>query len=148
MDLDTSADAGTGQDRQAVLDTLGRFLDALARRDEEGARSLLLPGGVAVRSRDQVVLCTPFVDFFDLVPDDASQLEERMYDPLVRVDDDIAMVWARYDFFMDGRVHHWGTNIVGLVKQSGLWRISTIVDNGRTTRRPGGWEDPGHPQQG
>jgi hypothetical protein len=29
--------------------------------------------------------------------------------PVGRVDDDIAVVWSRYDFFVDGDVHHWGT---------------------------------------
>ena len=29
-------------------------------------------------------------------------LLERMWDPIVLIDGDIAMVWTRYDFFIDG----------------------------------------------
>lgn len=128
-------------ERQAVLDTVQALLDTVAHRDREGLRALLVPGGSAVRSRDHQVLCTPLVDFPDIIPGGTSELLERFYTPTVRVDDDIAMVWARYDFFVDGQVHHWGTNIVSLLKQDGRWRVSAIADNGRSGPRPVGWEN-------
>jgi hypothetical protein len=134
------ADVSAEQDRQSVLDTVARLLDTVARRDKAAMRELLHPGGVAVRSRDHVELCTPFPEFPDLIPGGDSVLEERFYDPLVRVDDDIAMVWAHYDFFVGTQVHHWGTNIVSLLKREGRWLVSGIADNGRTTGRPDGWE--------
>lgn len=34
------------------------------------------------------------------------ELDERFHEPLVRVNDDIAVVWAHYDFLVDGVVHH------------------------------------------
>ena len=128
------------EDEKAVLDTVTRLLDAVAGRDKAAMRDVLHPGGVAVRSRDHVELCTPFPEFPDLMPGGDAVLAERFYDPLVRVDDDIAMVWAHYDFFVDGKLHHWGTNIVSLLKRDGRWVISGIADNGRTTERPEGWE--------
>ena len=131
----------TGRDEQEVLDTVARLLDTVARRDKEGMRALLFPGGVAVRSRDHEVWCVPFAEFPDLLPGGDSVLQEQFHEPLVRVDDDIAMVWAHYDFLVDGRVHHWGTNILSLVKRSGGWQISGIADNGRTGERPANWED-------
>jgi hypothetical protein len=66
--------------------------------------------------------------------------EERFNNPLVRVDDDIAMVWAHYDFLVDGDVHHWGTNILSFLKQDGHWCVSSVADNGRSGPRPQSWE--------
>jgi hypothetical protein len=75
-------------------------------------------------------------DLPERLPEGTETLEERIYDPLVRVDGDIAMVWAPYDFFVDGKLHHWGTNIVSFLKREGSWRISGPADNGRSGPRP------------
>lgn len=120
------------EDERAVLDTLDRLLATVANRDKEGMRQLLVPDGSAVQSRDHHVTCTALRDFPDKMPGGTSHLEERFYEPLVRVDDDIAMIWARYDFLVDGEVHHRGSNILSFVKQDGRWRVSAITDNGRT----------------
>lgn len=127
-------------DVRDVLDTLSRLLDCVANRDREGMGQLLVPGGSAVQSRDHHVSCTPFTEFPDLMPGGTARLQERFYEPLVRVDDDIAMVWAHYDLLVDGDVHHWGTNILSFVKQDGRWRVSAVADNGRTGARPANWE--------
>jgi len=91
------------------------------------------------QSRDHVVSRTPLGEFAEKLPSGPDRVEERFYHPLVRVDDDIAMVWARYDFFVNGEVHHWGTNIISFLKQDGQWRVSGIADNGRTGPRPADW---------
>lgn len=128
-------------EQQAVLDTVRELLGTVRTRDRERMRELLVPGGSAVRSRDEQVICTPLAEFPDLIPGGTSSLEEPFYQPFVLIDDDIAMVWARYDFLVDGEVHHWGTNILSLLKRDGRWRISAIADNGRTGPRPVGWEN-------
>jgi hypothetical protein len=124
---------------QAVLSTVRQLLDTVAKRDRQGMRELFVPGGTAVQSRDHHVSITSFEDFPEKIPGGAVRLKERFYSPLVRVDDDIAMVWARYDFLVEDGVHHWGTNILSFLKQDGVWRVSAIADNGRTGPRPGDW---------
>jgi hypothetical protein len=66
------------------------------------------------------------------MPGGSARLAERSYNPVVFIDDDIAMVWAQYDFLIDGKAYHWGTNNLSLLKQNGHWRVSAIADNGRT----------------
>jgi hypothetical protein len=131
------ADTAT-EERAAVLETVQALMDAIPPRDGAALRELLVPGGSAVRSRDDKVICTPLADF--RLPGGTEALEERFYQPVVLIDADIAMVWTRYDFLVDGQVHHWGTNILSLLKRDGRWRISAIADNGRTGPRPEGWE--------
>lgn len=50
------------------------------------------------------------------------------------------MVWAHYDFLVDGDVHHWSTNILSFLKQDGHWCVSSVADNGRSGPRPQSWE--------
>ena len=133
--------AGTGRgEEQAVLATLHRLLATVADRDKAGMAELLFPDGCAVQSRDHQVTCTPLRDFPGLMPAGEATLDEQFHHPLVRVDDDIAVVWSRYDFIVDGEVHHWGTNILSFLKQDGRWRISAVADNGRTSPRPVDWD--------
>jgi putative lumazine-binding protein len=123
-------------EERAVLATLQGVLDALARRDQAAMAALLLPGGGATHSRDDTFFHLLLRDFPERVTRGEGAREERIHDPEIRIDGDIAMIWAPYDFYIDGRVHHWGTNIVTLLKRDGRWRISGIADNGRTTPRP------------
>jgi hypothetical protein len=127
------------EDEQQVLAVVQRLLETVARQDRDGMRAILLAEGLATQSRDHVVTRTPLREFPDKMPVGPDRFAERFYDPLVRVDDDIAMVWARYDFFVNGEVHHWGTNILSFLKQDGEWRVSGIADNGRTGERPVDW---------
>lgn len=128
------------EERAAVLATVQALLDTIPPRDGAAMLELLVPGGSAVRSRDERVICTPLAEFPSQMPGGTEVLEERFYHPVVMIDADIAMVWARYDFLVDGQVHHWGTNILSLLKRDGRWRISAVADNGRTGPRPAGWE--------
>ena len=54
-------------------------------------------------------------------------LYERMWDPEVRVDGDIAALWAPYDFRIGERFSHCGHDAFHLVRQDGRWRISAIA---------------------
>jgi hypothetical protein len=74
------------------------------------------------------------------MPTGDAALEERFHHSLVRVDDDVAGVWSRYDVFVDGEVHHWGTNVLSFLKQDGRWRVSAVADNGRIGPRPADWD--------
>jgi hypothetical protein len=58
-------------------------------------------------------------------------LEERIYDPVVRTDGDIAVIWCSYDFRVDGEVRHTGSNIVDLARVDGRWIITGLSDTAR-----------------
>ena len=63
----------------------------------------------------------------------AERLEEVMPDPIIAIDGDIAMVWGRYLFRIDGAIVHCGSDHFDLIKQDGVWRIAGITWNQRTT---------------
>ena len=117
---------------EAILATLQRLLDAIANRDREGMSRLLIPEGSATLSRDHRIFHTQLRDFPARIPEGTERMEERFHDPVVHVDDDIAVVWAQYDFLVEGEVHHWGTSIISFLKQDAEWRVCAITDTGRT----------------
>lgn len=125
------------EEESAVLAVLQELFDAMARRDKPAMLRTMLPDGAGVHSRDGRIIQRRLQDIPDQIRPDTGTLEERVHDPLVRVDHDIAMAWTPYDFFVDGELTHWGTNIVTFLKLDGRWLISGIADNGRTTPKPG-----------
>jgi hypothetical protein len=131
------APATAGDDERAVLATLRALLTAISDRDEAAMREILMPDGASVHAREGQVFHRKLADLPGrwLAVAGTARVEERIYEPLVRVDEDIAMVWAAYDFRIDGEVHHWGTDIVTFLKHDGRWRVSGIADNGRSGPR-------------
>jgi hypothetical protein len=122
-------------DEQAVHAVLLGVLDTIGRSDKAAMCALLDPLGWAAHSRDGRVFHERLWDLPERLPE-AGRIEERIYDPLVHVDDDIAMIWCAYDVYLDGEPQHWGTNIVSFIKKDGRWRICGITDNGRSGPRP------------
>jgi hypothetical protein len=59
-----------------------------------------------------------------------TKIEERIHDPLVRIDHDLAVVWAPFDFLVDGKVDHCGTDLFNMVRVDGTWMIASVADTG------------------
>ena len=64
------------------------------------------------------------------------EIKEDMYAPEVKVFGDLALVWGRYVFFIDGKVSHCGVNAFHLVRTDAGWKVanasSTIDAQGCT----------------
>ena len=59
--------------------------------------------------------------------------EERLTDPAIEIDGDIAMVWSPYVFLVDGKVHHCGVDHFDLVREGGRWKVANVTWSSRTT---------------
>jgi hypothetical protein len=122
-----------GVDDKAVLAPVQAFFDGMAKYDSAAIRATVQPeGSVALLRKGKVVRMT-LGEFADHMKPAKDRIEERIYDPLVRVDGDIAFVWAPYDFLVNGQVKHCGTDAVNLVRIDGRWLIAGIADNSRDT---------------
>lgn len=119
-------------DEQAVLAPITALFDGMAKRDATAMKKPLLPGGSLVLMRDGKPVQMSFEAFADRVgKPGTTQIEERIHDPLVRIDNDLAVVWAPFDFLVDGKVDHCGTDLFNLVRTDGRWLIASIADTGR-----------------
>jgi Putative lumazine-binding len=129
--LTASMHAATSEE-QAVLAPVKAMFDGMAKRDAEAIKQPLLPGGTMVLMRDGKPNQMTFEAFADRVGrPGTTHIEERIQDPLVRIDHDLAMVWARFEFLVDGKVDHCGTDLFNLVREDGKWLIASIADTGR-----------------
>jgi hypothetical protein len=126
-----AANARTAQD-QAVLAPIQALFDGMSQRDAAAIKAPTLTGGTMVLMRDGKPSQMTFETFAERVSQPGkTQIEERIHDPLVRVDNDLAVVWAPFDFLVDGKVDHCGTDLFNLVLVDGKWMIASVADTGR-----------------
>ena len=119
-------------EEQAVLAPVQALFDGMSKRDAAAIKAPLLPGGTMVLMRDGKPTQMTFEAFADRVgKPGTSHIEERIHDPLVKIDNDLAVVWAPFEFLVDGKVDHCGTDLFNLVRQDGKWLIASVADTGR-----------------
>jgi Putative lumazine-binding len=119
-------------EEQAVLAPVTALFEGMAKRDAEAIKKPLLTGGTMVLMRDGKPTQMTFEAFAGLVAKPGTtHIEERIHDPLVRIDHDLAVVWAPFEFLVDGKVDHCGTDLFNLVRTDGKWLIASVADTGR-----------------
>lgn len=119
---------------QAVLKPIHAFFAGMSARDAAAIRQTTVPGGTLVLMRDGKPVQMTFDDFADrIAKPGTTKIEERIHDPLIRIDHDLAIVWAPFDFFVDGKVDHCGTDLFVVVRQNDGWRIASVADTSRNT---------------
>lgn len=128
----TTTQAPDSAEQQAVLAPILQTFDGMEKRDPEMIKKPLLTGGTLVLMRDGKPIQMTFEDFANRAgKPGTTHIEERIHDPLVRIDHDLAVVWAPFEFLVDGKVDHCGTDLFNLVHTDGKWVIASIADTGR-----------------
>jgi hypothetical protein len=130
--LNRTIRAADSAEQQAVLPPITQMFDGMSKRDAAAIKKPVLAGGVMVLMRDGKPARMTFEEFADRVgKPGTTKIEERIHDPLVRVDNDLAVVWAPFEFLVDGKVDHCGTDLFNLVRVDGQWIIASVADTGR-----------------
>lgn len=138
LGLDRESPSADSAEQQAVLAPIAQLFNGMAKRDAATIKKPLLSGGTMVLMRDGKPNQMTFEDFADRVgKPGTTQIQERIHDPLVRIDHDLAVVWAPFEFLVDGKVDHCGTDLFNLVRTDGKWVIASIADTGRKDCVPG-----------
>ena len=120
------------KEEKAVLAPVHEMFAAMAKRDAAAIKKPLLAGGSMVLMRAGKPTQMTFEAFAEAVGKPGkARIEERIHDPLVRIDNDLAVVWAPFEFLVDGKVDHCGTDLFNLVRTDGKWVIASIADTGR-----------------
>ena len=128
----TTIQAPDSVEQQAVLAPIVQTFDGMEKRDAAMIKKPLLSGGMLVLMRDGKPVQMTFEEFADRVgKPGTTHIQERIHDPLVRIDHDLAVVWAPFEFLVDGKVDHCGTDLFNLVYTDGRWVIASIADTGR-----------------
>jgi hypothetical protein len=114
-----------------VLAPIEAMFQGMTRRDPAAIKAAALPGTILVLMRDgkpEQMTIEAFADHFGKPSD--KHMEERIHDPLVRIDHDLAVVWAPFEFLVDGKKDHCGTDLFNVVHADGRWVIAGIADTG------------------
>ena len=121
-------------DEQAVLAPIHAMFAGMSKRDAAAIKAPTLPGGTMVLMRDGKPAQMTFEAFAERVGKPSpTPIEERIHDPLIRIDNDLAVVWAPFDFLANGKVDHCGTDLFNLVRVDGKWMIASVADTGTKT---------------
>jgi hypothetical protein len=114
-----------------VLAPIEAMFQGMTKRDPAAIKAAALPGTILVLMRDgkpEQMTIEAFADHFGKPSD--KHMEERIHDPLVRIDHDLAVVWAPFEFLVDGKKDHCGTDLFNVVHADGRWVIAGIADTG------------------
>ncbi|KAJ3776387.1 hypothetical protein FB446DRAFT_721653 [Lentinula raphanica] len=115
----------------AILDVAENFLNGIGARDKALMEAQILPSGGAVLMRNGAPIFTTLTGVVERIPfDSPKKIEERISgQPIVKIDTNIAMLWTPYDFLIDDKVDHVGTDIWSFAKVDGKWFVSSVADN-------------------
>jgi hypothetical protein len=119
----------TGKEREAVMKTVQAFFDTMTAHDVEGARQILQPQGRfhAMTMKDGKPDVRAFSNeeyFADLQAGSKRKMQERIWNPEIRINGLIANVIAPYDFWIDGKFSHCGIDAFDLIKTEEGWKIA------------------------
>ena len=129
--------AAQGQDREAILATVQKVFDAMRTRDtallSQAFDSTGRLVGVSARGTPSVSLTMPSQFGAAISRAPAGDVwNERIYDPEVRIDGNVAQVWAYYTFHRNSTFSHCGVDAFMLVKVGTAWKITQLADSRRT----------------
>jgi hypothetical protein len=126
--------ASHSAEEKAVLATIQRLFDSLASKDIATLRAQMLPDGAATlyrQGRFITITLSGVGDREEKLTRGPDHLEERIVHPMVRIDDNVAMVWGAYEATRNGKPDHCGTDIFTMVNRDSRWLIASITDTSR-----------------
>jgi hypothetical protein len=109
------------------------FMDALSSRDTERLDEMLAPRARLFSIREgesgPIYGVRTREEFLEGLDEGGGEFRERIWEPVVEVSGRVAMVWAPYDFHLDGELSHCGIDILALMKMEEGWKVTSITYN-------------------
>jgi predicted small secreted protein len=143
----TSRGAGQDADAKEALAVVDRLFEAIHKKEAAAFEGLFIAEAhyVATDRRNGTPQRRVFDSdsFVKLFLAQKGVMTERMEAPEVRLTGDLAVVWGRYRFYVDGRFSHCGTNAFHLMRTLEGWRIV----NGASTIETAGCEAENSPKR-
>src|SRR5690606_18317232 len=125
-------------DEQAVIAVVQKLFDGIRARDTVMMMSTFAPGaqllGLAQRDGTESMRALPVEQFARQIagaPQGEGEFIERVYDPQVKIDGNLATYWAYYTFHVGDRFSHCGVDAAVLFRFSDGWKIANIADTRR-----------------
>lgn len=135
--LSPSVARAQSADEKAVVGVVESFFEGMLKADSMLMKSTVAAGarltGVATREGAPPLSVTPMEQFITAVGSRPAGANEKIYKPEVRIDGDLATVWAFYTLHLGDRFIHCGVDAFQLLRMDGSWKIVNVSDTRRTT---------------
>lgn len=125
------------EDERAVVAVVEKLFTAMRARDTVAMKSVFteearLVGQVTRdgTARIQVTPVSAFISGIASVPEDR-ELIERIYEPTVEIDGDLASFWAFYTLHIGEQFSHCGVDAAHLFRTPDGWKIASLADTRR-----------------
>lgn len=121
-----------------VMAPINRLLAAIEGHDDAAVLAATRPEGGATMALEQPdgtrrIRHLSWPEFAAQLKPGPDHLQERISDPAIEIDGDIAMVWAPYTLLRGGTIDHCGYDHFDLVRENGSWKILNVTWSQRTT---------------
>ena len=118
-------------EEEAVLAVAQQVFDGINTRNGDLIREAMLPEGVIVstvtRNGVPMVRTETAAQMASQVESTERDFHERMFETSVQIQDGVALVWATYDFHVDGAFSHCGVDTFSLVKTAEGWKVASLT---------------------
>jgi hypothetical protein len=130
-----SVPASAQQPESDVMAAIKQLFDGMRVHDTARIRAVLHPQARLVSSGMKDGAPTVSVDSMEgwlgAVARGVEPFDERLRNPVVKLDGGLASVWAEYAFYVGDRFSHCGVDSFQLVRTPEGWRIIEIADTRR-----------------
>ena len=134
--LTIASEAIAQQTDPEVMQVVNRLFEGMRKKDTTLMRSTFAPQARLLSAHMQnnapVVSEANIDGWVASVGRNTGTLDERIFNPEVRVDGNLATAWMRYEFWLNGNFSHCGYNSFQLAKTTTGWKIIHIADSRRT----------------
>jgi hypothetical protein len=127
-------------DETAVKQTINRLFEGMKKPDTAMIRSAFTINPIlqtVVKNKEgKVSIVSEFLDSFlvSISKPHTEIYDERISFDAIKIDGELAMVWAPYKFYIGEKFSHCGVDAFQLVKINNEWKIQYLID---TRRRVG-----------
>lgn len=122
-------------DKAAVVAAVQRLFDALETRDSVAGMAAFHPSAtilVVAGTPVTVTQTTPAALVGSITRSTGGTFTERIFDTEVRIDGDVAQLWAYFTVHIGKAFNRCGTDAMTLVRVDGAWKISHAAFTRRT----------------
>jgi hypothetical protein len=124
-------------DEAAVKQVVNNMFTGMKNADTALIRSAFSTAPVlqtiAKNKEGNIVVLTEALDSFlvSIAEPHTEVYDERIVFDLIKIDAELAIVWAPYKFYLGDKFSHCGVDSFQLVKINGQWKIQYLVDTRR-----------------
>ncbi len=120
---------------QTPDETVYRFFEALNTASSEKMQREVDPNCSLRSLVNGSVHQTSMSEFYKVLDTKPQEVkyEEKIYSLQTLIDQEMAMVWVPYRFFVNDKFSHCGVNLFTLALQNNSWIILSILDTRRQT---------------